>query len=252
MSEKIDYAALLERIQSGDRSAESALVGIFWRGLYFILYRQTSDQDLSRDLAQDALLVVISKAREGLIDHPHALSSYIRKVGENLLIGFRRKQKRQNTDTSSEVVDRVADEKGSLLASVRENQIESYVRTILSELSQQRDQDILRRHYLLGEEKEVICSALNLTHSQADTVLHRARTRLKELILRKETDGSGPPAVDLLSFLLIISVGFLQNASRSFVLFRVKEYVLQPHLHMQGGLHTGVRALSRLPKGLVY
>ncbi|MEM8815771.1 MAG: sigma-70 family RNA polymerase sigma factor, partial [Pseudomonadota bacterium] len=153
---------------------------------------------LCRDLTQDALLLVVAKAREGLIEHPEALSAYVRKVGENKLIAFRRKQKRQRTDTASDVIDRMVDTSGSLVANVRKEQLGAYVRTVLSELGRERDQEILKRHYLVGESKDEICSALDLSRSQADVVLHRARHRLKELILQKEGDGSGPRATDLL------------------------------------------------------
>ena len=59
---------LLERIRNGDKQAEEALVSQYWRGLHYIVNRQTSDAELAADIAQDAFVVVITKARKGEIE----------------------------------------------------------------------------------------------------------------------------------------------------------------------------------------
>ena len=71
---------LLERIRNGDKQAEEALVSQYWRGLHYIVNRQTSDAELAADIAQDAFVVVITKARKGEIENAAAIASFIRNV----------------------------------------------------------------------------------------------------------------------------------------------------------------------------
>ncbi len=230
ITDEIDFGALLEQIRSGDRNAENTLVQRFWRGLYFILFRQTGDQELSRDLTQDSLLLVVAKARDGEIEHPKALSSYIRKVGENKLIGHRRKQARQKTDADSEAIDRVADESESMVAKIRLDQASDYVSTVLAEMSHDRDREILTRYYLTGQDKNEICSALDLSKSQADVVLHRARQRLKDLIMRREGDGNGPRAADLMAIgVFLITTKEYLLMSHYYITAQISVYRLSPH-----------------------
>ena len=203
--EELDYGELLEKIQSGDAVAERRLVKTFWRGVVAILYQQTRDRELSHDLAQETLLLVLEKARAGEIREPRALKTYIRKVSENKLIGQRRKESRQKTETASDYIDTI-DGEHSLIIDVRMSELQAYVRTVLDELGNDRDREILRRHYLIGEDKDIVCAALDLSRAQADTVLHRARQRLKTLILNKASRGDGPGLTDMLLLLVFVTL----------------------------------------------
>ena len=225
-----DYEDLLVRVKRGDPEAEQRLVNTFWRGVVAILYRQTRDQELSRDLAQETLMLVLTKARSGEIREPAALKTYIRKVSENKLIGFRRKESRQRTDTSSDYIESLESSQASLITAVSMEDLRVYVRRILGELKNDRDRDILRRHYLIGEEKQAICSALRLTPSQADTVLHRARRRLKALVLQKESSREGASLSDFLILLICVAGYGVEPVSGETVVPRsVSEYVPQSH-----------------------
>ena len=50
---------LLSEIASGNKGYEQKLVSNYWKGLYFVLNRQSQNPDLAADLTQEALLVVI-------------------------------------------------------------------------------------------------------------------------------------------------------------------------------------------------
>ena len=241
MTENYDYGELLRRIRQGDSSAEQQLVSTFWRGVVAILFSQTRDKELSRDLAQDTLMLVLTKARNGDIREPAALKTYIRKVGENKLIGFRRKQMRQKTDTSSEFLESFAASQASLLSKVKDRELKEFVGQVLDELENERDRDILRRHYLIGEEKETICSALRLTRSQADTVLHRARKRLKVLLTKRESARDGVRPTDFLVLLLCV-VGSGASAASIYnePQVRVSDKVAQSHLSILGAGRTAM------------
>ena len=63
-----------------------------------------------------------------------------------------------------------------------EDRIAQKVREILASMDSLRDRTLLVRFYLNEEDKEHICRDLGLTSTQFVKVLHRARSRLRNLL----------------------------------------------------------------------
>ncbi|MCK4792938.1 MAG: sigma-70 family RNA polymerase sigma factor [Desulfobacteraceae bacterium] len=88
-NESID---LVQRIKSGDRSAETILYEKFKaRLLYFVnkkLYQYTGSMgaETSEDICQDAWIAVLENIRKGYLDKPEKLPSYIYQVFSNKVI----------------------------------------------------------------------------------------------------------------------------------------------------------------------
>lgn len=213
MSSGTDYKKLLERIAKGDRAAESELIQEFSRGLQYILYGETRQRELSEDLSQDALIVILQKARAGLIQNPVALPSYVRNTGINLLIAFKRKKTRQKTDSDFELIQRVKSPESSPLVKLSKEQKADFVRKTLARLPVERDKEILRRHYLLEQDKEITCSELNLTASHYDRVLFRARSRLKQLLQEDSDYNDFDPTIVALMLGALLLLSYAQNHS---------------------------------------
>jgi RNA polymerase sigma-70 factor (ECF subfamily) len=55
---------------------------------------------------------------------------------------------------------------------------------VLASLSQPRDRELLRRHYLEEADKQATCQVLGLDSAHYDRVLFRARQRLGKLLQR--------------------------------------------------------------------
>ena len=53
---------------------------------------------------------------------------------------------------------------------------------LIGELPMQRDRELLWRYYVLGHDKEQLCRDFSLGVEHFDRVLHRARSRLRELV----------------------------------------------------------------------
>jgi len=173
---------LVNRILAGDSTAEEELVHKHWKGLFFILNRRSNDPQLAADLAQDAFIVVIEKARAGKIEKPEALSAFIRQTGINLMLAHYRKQKRRATDGFSATDIEFPDTKTNISQKVELRDSIEFVRQVIEEMPQERDKDILVSFYLKEETKLDICARLELTASHFDRVLFRARNRLKQII----------------------------------------------------------------------
>jgi len=173
---------LVIRIGSGDASAETELVNKYWKSLYFILNRRCNDSQLASDIAQDAFIVVISKARNGEIKMPDAIAGFIRQTGVNLLIAHFRKETRRATDTHGEVSFEIPDDKNNVERAVESRDSIKLVQQLIGEMTVDRDKDLLISYYAKEEEKSSICERLELTPAHFDRVLFRARSRLKQLI----------------------------------------------------------------------
>ena len=176
-------ALMVTRIGEGDALAETALVNKYYKSLHFILMRRcNNDEQLAADIAQDAFIVVINKAREKRINSPEAIAAFIRQTGVNLMIAHFRKETRRATDTYGEVSIEVPDVTTNVSRAVESNQTLNLVQQLIEEMKVERDRDILLSYYAKEEEKSSICSRLELTPAHFDRVLFRARSRLKQLI----------------------------------------------------------------------
>ena len=205
--------SLLERIQLGDANAESELVEKYYKPLLFILRQQTQDIQLAQDLCQDAFAVTLSKARIGQIKSANALGGYIRSVGVNMLVEYKRKAVRQKTDlvddfsflntlTGSEVEVQITREK-----------ILETISQIVQEMPNERDQKILKLAFVDGNEKSEICDELDLSPAHYDRVLYRAKHRLRQhLSLKLNIDDSKFKLIDIVC--VAIAFGFLSSASQ--------------------------------------
>jgi RNA polymerase sigma factor (sigma-70 family) len=180
---------LARQIGRGVRSAEETLVKRYGPGLLYLLKRRTADHELALDVRQDALRVVIEKLRAGGIEQPERLAAYLRGVGLNLLVAHRRKDVRRATTVDTEALETIADERAGPFDRLSNDQIKTTVRQLLEELPTQRDRDILTRVYLLEQDKEAICKALDVDSLHFNRVLFRAKQRFRELLER--ADGQG-------------------------------------------------------------
>lgn len=181
-SEAKPAGELVVRIGAGDTSAETELVNKYWKSLYYILNRRCNDNQLASDIAQDAFIVVINKARNGEINSPNAIAGFIRQVGVNLLLAHFRKEARRATDNHGEVSFDIPDDKSNLERAVESRDTLKLVQQLIGELKVDRDRDLLVSYYANEEEKSSICQRLDLTPAHFDRVLYRARARLKQLI----------------------------------------------------------------------
>jgi RNA polymerase sigma-70 factor (ECF subfamily) len=185
-----EIAALLVRqIGQGVRAAEEALVKRYGAGLLYLLKRRTRDPHLALDIRQDTLRVVIEKLRGGPIAQPEQLAAYLRGVALNLCTAQRRKDFRRATTTDSEAIEAAADERAGPADHLSGEQVKRAVRQLLDELPTPRDRDILTRVYLLEQDKDAVCAALDIDSVHFNRVLFRAKQRFRELILRAEQQG---------------------------------------------------------------
>jgi RNA polymerase sigma-70 factor (ECF subfamily) len=169
---------LAMRIQAGERMAESELVERYRRGVSIIIGRIVADSSLSDDLCQETFRLVLEKVRRGDLREPEKLSGFVCGVARNLAIEQVRQPRRmQPLEEGLPLPDPKQDPLDELLA---QEQIKA-VRQVLEEMKEPRDREILRRFYLMEDEKESLCVEFGISSLHFNRVLYRARERFREL-----------------------------------------------------------------------
>lgn len=247
-------ASIVLRIASGDRTAEKELVDTYYRGLFFILSRQTKNTPLAEDLVQDTFIIVIQKARRNEIKNPEKIKAFIRQTGINLLIDSTRKEKRRATYTDEDIDVHAPANEAGISKLLHSSKLLSVTTQLIGELKTSRDKDILRYYFIYDKQKSEICQALDLTPEHFDKVLFRARHRLKQLIqhkLNQVSDKQGHPSnSSLLTFVALLSFYFSNHPVNSTsIIFstKVRESVNSYHLSNET-LETDSRYLLVLIK----
>ncbi|GGF67510.1 RNA polymerase sigma factor [Alteromonas lipolytica] len=177
-------AVLVRQIAQGNKAAEQKLLCHFFRPLYSIVAYKCDDPTLAQDIVQEALLVVILKARNAEIENPDAIAGFVRRVAENLMIASFRKTKRQRTDTCEDI-DLTPHTAQLTETRVSSEKLLETVKQVLAELTVERDKELLRAYFFEGREKHELCDQLDLSTEHFDKVLHRAKARLKQALALK-------------------------------------------------------------------
>lgn len=176
---------LVARIEAGDGRAETDLVQQYARGIKLMLLKRTGDPHLANDLAQDTIIVALKRLRAGELKKPESLAAFIRQTAVNISIDHFRKEKRyiyhNDGVFSHNAIHR--DHKDKKLDSWRTREL---LESALDQLAMSRDRELLRRFYLHDEDKERICSDLDLSATQFDRVLYRAKQRMRKLINQQQ------------------------------------------------------------------
>lgn len=180
---QMDYVSLANRIIAGDREAETELVKHFQPAVLNII-RQATNNSMIEDFAQDTLLLVIVKIRNGELKHPESLGAFIVRVAKNHVIEQMRKIRRRPSE-DLEQAEQVRDPAPTALDQLQRSERRKRIRILIYKLNP-RYRELLLRYYINEEPKEIICADLRMTSKQFDGVLHRARNSYRTIYLEHE------------------------------------------------------------------
>ena len=180
---ELDGARLVSRILSGDLTAEADFVERFQSGVFQIIISVVRNRTLAEDLSQDVLLTSIRKIRNGDLQHPDKLRSFVSSVARFHAIEQIRAIRRRGSTENLEAAEQLPDPSPNQLEELQVSEEFKEIRAVLDELIP-RYRELLLRFYVNDEPKDVICADLNLTSAQFDGVLHRARNRYRELYIK--------------------------------------------------------------------
>jgi RNA polymerase sigma factor (sigma-70 family) len=186
------FGALAERIRAGDARAESELVAALGRGVRIMLERRIADQELARDIWQDTFTVILMRLRNGTLDAPERLPAFVHQTATNLAVGAFRRDSRRRTHADSDALEQMADPLGNPYHALSHGERRSAIHRLIGEMTVPRDRQLLLRYYLDEIDKASLCAELDLSPDHFDRVLHRARNRLRELLLAQGASNWSP------------------------------------------------------------
>ncbi len=184
---KPDPGRLVARILAGESAAEGELYEQYSRGVGMILRQALRGEEEAHDLLQETFYLALVKIRQGELRDPARLPQFLSSLARNLTINHFRKAKRRRTDTASEALLREPSGALSQFERVDRRQRATLVHTVLGELRNRRDKELLYRFYIAEEEKSDLCEELGLSSLHFNRVLFRAKQRFRDLFEQAPT-----------------------------------------------------------------
>jgi RNA polymerase sigma factor (sigma-70 family) len=177
--QSLDWANVTNRIRSGDQSAEGELYAVFSRGIRYYLARHLGPEHLE-DRVHDCFIVCIQAIRKGQVQEPERLMGFVRTIVQRMTwgsIGKLMEDRSRFCASDITVLDRHCHNHSTPETELIEKERHQLALEEIARLST-RDREILTRFYLEGQEKEQICSDMNLTETQFRLIKSRTKARL--------------------------------------------------------------------------
>ncbi len=176
---------LVPRVAAGDRDAEAAVLRRFERGVRLLVRRHCRANDpIAEDIAQDVLCTLVERIRAGAIEDPQALPAYVRAtVVHAVAAEYRRRAVREQRHVRASTEDQSHAGAGPF-ERIEVERLSAAFQSLLAQLPMARDRELLQRFYLLEQGKSEVCRALGIPAGHFHRVIHRARQRFGELLMR--------------------------------------------------------------------
>ena len=172
---------LLRDVIENKPEAETNLIKRYADTIRGFLLRKTKNPASADDLFQETFGTALIKIRSGKVGQPEKLSGYIYRIARNLFLAHYRRESSRIKRVGCLEHCHLADPGATPYQALARREEARLVYQILAELSHERDRQILLRFYLGEEDRDVICADLGIGDAQFNLVLHRARTRFRDL-----------------------------------------------------------------------
>ena len=185
-------AAYVERLRAGDFGTQEHF-GVYFTALIHVKLRsRLQSRDAIEDVRQETFARVYAALRDGKIQHPERLGSFVNSVCNNVLL----EQYRANARHSSLDVDEPKElpvQTMDVLDILTAKETEKKVREILDQLSE-RERRLLRDVFLEERDKDEICREFGVDREYLRVLLHRAKQSFK-LLYKKNTGDDAPECI---------------------------------------------------------
>jgi RNA polymerase sigma-70 factor, ECF subfamily len=175
----------VRRLTAGDAETERHFTRYFGDLLTLKLRARLRSPALVEDAKQETFLRVLTTLRhKGGLATPESLGSFVNSVCNNVLFETYRSQARLTPLPEEAQEERVAegtDAEGRLV----EEEEQARVRQVLGELPE-KDQQLLRWLFFDECDKDEVCRRLNIDRNYLRVLVHRAKARFRDGLLRHE------------------------------------------------------------------
>lgn len=183
------HAATARKHRRSDPHQERELVERLRPGLRAVLRRRMPDGLLVEDLLQEALFLIVDHWRQGEISDPPQQILFAHATAIHLASNALRSEERRLRLISDYGHLPRAVEAPSPETELLRLDLLATVRNAVQSMPNARDRELLLRYYVQEHSKPAICADLGLDPRHFDRVLHRARARLREIVMRITVSG---------------------------------------------------------------
>ena len=190
-----DFAEWAERIQAGDREAETKLFERCYPATVLILRRRGA-HEYAEDIAVEALWVVITKLRAGEVRNTRSLAAMIRSTAVNKLNNHFRSERtrqtksiaftaslyrrRENTWTPIQSLWHTDDSEG--YRGMTEEELVEATRNAIKKIEKRLHRDVAWRLYIEQEDRDVICRHFGVTRVELSRIAYEARQYIRQIL----------------------------------------------------------------------
>lgn len=175
--------AYVERLRAGDFRTQEHFSTYFGALIQVKLRSRLQSRESIEDIRQETFARFYAALREGKIQHPERLGSFVNSVCNNVLLEHYRSNTHHasldDDDKTLELPGPVTDMLGGLVA----KEMEEKVREILDQLPE-RDRRLLREVFLEERDKDEVCRDFGVDREYLRVLLHRAKQSFKSLYLK--------------------------------------------------------------------
>jgi RNA polymerase sigma-70 factor (ECF subfamily) len=186
--------AYFERLQAGDSRTQEHFGAYFSALIHVKLRSRLESREAIEDVRQETFARFYAALRQGKIQHPERLGSFVNSICNNVLLEHFRAAKHHtslddnNDDDDGEKKDFPAPAT-DLLGALAAKETEEKVWEILQQLAE-RDRRLLREVFLEERDKDEVCRDFGVDREYLRVLLHRAKHAFKELYRKHRGDGS--------------------------------------------------------------
>jgi RNA polymerase sigma factor (sigma-70 family) len=180
---------LIERTLSGDKQAFGTLVDRYRQQVYALAFHYVQDFEVARDVAQDAF--VQAYLRLAQLREPARFTAWLRTLAVNECRMWLRRRQDATLSLDSDAARSVHDPYPGPHHLVEQKQLSIMVRYAIQSLPE-RQQLTVTLFYLSGLSAQAVAEFLDESVNAVESRLHRARTHLKERMMKVIDDSLKP------------------------------------------------------------
>ncbi len=187
-------ADYVERLRAGDFRTQEHFGAYFTALIHLKLRSRLTSRDAIDDVRQETFARVYAALREGKIEHPERLGSFVNSVCNNVLLEQYRANARDGSlDDDDDEPKELPAQTAGVLDILAAKETEKKVREILDQLSE-RERRLLREVFLEERDKDEVCREFGVDRDYLRVLLHRAKQSFK-LLYKKNTGDDAPECI---------------------------------------------------------
>lgn len=194
-----EISEIIARCTAGETEPFNQIVNRYRHVLWFYILKFTRDKELAKDLTQETFIKVFKGLQAGQFDGKHALSTWMFRIGHNIVIDYQRAHWKEkgvvslndaelfdsNGDQYTELANRIAiDQESAIEKIIRREEYEFDPQLLLDELSES-DRTMITLRYFSQFTYEEIASFMEKPLGTIKATIHRSKAKLLELAKKR-------------------------------------------------------------------